>query len=149
MSKQFQLQNKTLFTSFCAKVFHSRRTQAVDNFKIGEIREEEEEESSRPLISTKVETRAIHKIWWYLRIFIIGWESVVKFSKQLDRQISCCSPVFNSSTYRNLSIFRNPELFSKVDTNNLFWLTIKERKFLLWYSSAIALQLNRIWLQVP
>jgi hypothetical protein len=70
MSKQFQLQNKTLLTSFCAKVFHSRRTQAVENFKIGEIREEEE--SSRPLNSTKFETRAIQKIWWYLRIFIIG-----------------------------------------------------------------------------
>ncbi len=147
MSKQFQLQNKTLLTSFCAKVFHSRRTQAVENFKIGEIREEEE--SSRPLNSTKFETRAIQKIWWYLRIFIIGWEFLVKFSKQLDRQISSCSAVLNSSTYRYLSIFWNPKLFSKVDTNNFFWLTVKKPKFLLWYSSATALQLNRIWLQLP
>jgi hypothetical protein len=46
-------------------------TQAVENFKIDEIREKEEE-NSRPLISTKFETRAIQKIWWYLRIFIIG-----------------------------------------------------------------------------
>jgi hypothetical protein len=36
-----------------------------------------------------------------------------------------------------------------VDTNNFFWLTVKKPKFLLWYSSATALQLNRIWLQLP
>jgi hypothetical protein len=42
----------------------------LKNFKIGEIREEEE--SSRRLISTKLETRAVHQIWCYLRIFIIG-----------------------------------------------------------------------------
>jgi hypothetical protein len=70
VSKQFQLQNKTLLTSFCAKVFIAGGPKLLKNFKIGDIREEEE--SSRPLISTKLETRATHQIWWYLRKLIIG-----------------------------------------------------------------------------